>query len=351
MNQNNTHRQSRTDAVPFYSKNYKPSKLVNLDAIASRRSEAEPDTIVCPVDFTNPYSVYQALRRRIFKQDRYLRDLSMFFYNHSRGIRQTMLVTGPSGCGKTEALRCLREMSDTEIKICDGSLVSKQSYKGDYKVTDMIKAETARPIIVIDEFDKILMTEKCTDIPIQGELLKIVEGGTIQVTGEGNEKQDVDTSKMSFVLIGSFQQFEQQQCDENKCSGLGFGAVAATPKPFENELTLEELVKSAGLFPELAGRITCLTSVEPFGKEDFEALVFNESTSPLLKIEDSYGYKLKISKSELKQLADDAYDEGLGVRGLTNKLVNMLNRQIFRDFQSGKERGIIEDMLWCNEPF
>ncbi len=348
MNKDNMRHKSRATAVPFYSKNYKPSKLVDLDALASRHSLTEPDTTIVPdmlMGSMNPYSVYMALREHIYKQDRYLKDLSMFCYNHSRGIRQTMLVTGPSGCGKTEALRCLQEMTDIEIKICDGSLVSKQSYKGDYKVTDLIKAKTARPIIVIDEFDKILLAERGSEVLIQGELLKIVEGGSVQVTGESNEKYDIDTSQMSFILIGSFQQFEQERCDKNKCSGLGFDAAAVEPKPFENDLTLEMLVKSAGLFPELAGRIMYLTSVEPFSKQDFEKLVFNKSTSPLTKIEKIYGHKLKISKSKLKELADDAYDEALGIRGLTNKLINLLNNQIFDDFQSGKEYGFLEDVF------
>ena len=108
MNQNHVHHKSHADAVPFYAKNYRPSKLVDLDALAAGRSSGEADTMIFP-DLTpgtmNPYSVYLTLREQIFKQDRYLKDLSMFFYNHSRGIRQTMLVTGPSGCGKTEALR------------------------------------------------------------------------------------------------------------------------------------------------------------------------------------------------------------------------------------------------------
>ena len=345
MKQNHVHHKSHADEIPFYARNYRPSKPVNLDVLAAGGSCGEEDTMIVPdlaAGTMNPYSVYLMLRKQIFKQDRYLQDLSMFCYNHSRGIRQTMLVTGPSGCGKTEALRCLQKMTDIEIKICDGSLVSKQSYKGDYKVTDMIKAETSRPIIVIDEFDKILLAERGSELLIQGELLKIIEGGSIQVSGDNNEKYDVDTSKMSFILIGSFQQFEQQQCDENKCSGLGFDAVAVTPKPFEKDITIEMLVKSAGLFPELAGRIMSLTSVEPFSKQDFENIIFNESTSPLTKIEKSYGYKLEISRSELKRIADDAYDEALGIRGITNKLVTLLNSQIFRDFQSGKECGFME---------
>lgn len=328
--------------MTFYAEDYRPSRLIDLDDLLWEHFAAASDTmddLDCEVDISNPCSIYQELRKHVFKQDKYLKDLSMFFYNHSRGIRQTMMVTGPSGCGKTEALRCLQKMTNTEIKICDGSLLSKQSYIGNYKVTDLIKTETARPIIVVDEFDKVLLSEKGSirDYNIQGELLKIIEGGMIQLTKEGNEKYDVDTSQMSFILIGSFQWFEQNECVKNKSSAMGFNAVAAEPKPFENNLTLEKLVKNAGLMRELAGRITCLTNVEPLSKKDFESFILDTTINPLHEIEKRYGYKLRISKAKLKKLADDAFDKGLGIRGINNMLINMLNSQIFHDFESGKE--------------
>ena len=172
---------------------------------------------------------------------------------------------------------------------------------------------------------------------MQGEFLKLIEGGSIQVSDPTDkEKYDVDTSRMSFIFIGSFQVLEQERCDISKCSGIGFNSCTTVPKPFETSLTREDLIQKAGLYPELAGRINYLASVEPFSKQDFEKIILDKATSPLAKIEKSYDYKLRISESSLKKLANDAFEESLGIRGISNKLIELLNEQIFKDFESAE---------------
>ena len=309
--------------VNFYEENYIPY-----------RNSSSDNRIL-----KNPAEIYRFLLDRVYHQDTYCKDAAMILWNHCRGITSRNYVCGPAGSGKTFVWQNLQEIFP-RIIIVDASNITSDGWKGDNKVTSFLnQVDPADPdvIVVFDEFDK-MVTPRFTshgDNPssaVQSEFLKLIEGKLIEVKKTGSDPVLIDTSKMSFVLCGSFAARAEEIARSKSNTGLGFMSEFETHKAFEEELTLDDLIKF-GLIPEMASRATRLINIHPLTEDDFLYLITEHPYSPVKKLEKLYRIRINLSEDYSHQLAENAFRSGLGVRAVTSELQRAIDTEIFLGFQ------------------
>ena len=220
------------EKVPFYSKDYTPY---------SKKYGSNQPKIEC--DTNNPVAVNNYFKRYVYKQEDYIKNLSLFLYNHVSGRPSVMLVSGPPGNGKTYAAKLLKDIYPDTV-IWDTSGISQDGWRGNNKISDILRtANQCRkaPIIVLDEFDKLCRPQysrsENVSVSLQSEFLKLFEGGTSVIGDRDSDKMYVDTSEFSWLLLGSFSEKADRIAKENSSEGIGFNAQKIEYKPYSENLT------------------------------------------------------------------------------------------------------------------
>ena len=308
--------------VPFYEPGYVPTRDRNVQI---------------EVDLTNPKKIYEYLRFNVYKQDAYCKDAAMILYNHIRGITSRNIVCGPAGSGKTYVWNCLKKIWP-KIIFVDSSTLTKTGWKGNHTIADFLSSvdfKNENYIIVFDEFDKCVAPQHTTggenvSATLQGEFLKLVEGALMPVKDSRGEHM-INTARMSFVFCGSFAVKAGEISEKNSTSGFGFGTTRHVEKQFENELTLQDVI-DFGVIPELASRTTRIVNVRPLTRADYRYLITDHPASPIKKLERIYGRKFRLSKKKIDEIAQNAFDSGLGIRNVTAQLQKIMDDRIFASF-------------------
>lgn len=306
--------------VPFYEEGY--LKRLRITPI---------------VDINNPCNIYQFLKSHIYKQEQYCRDAAMILYNHVRGITSRNFVCGPAGCGKTHLWERLKEIY-SNIIIVDSSNITKDGWNGNNKVHNFLsQVDPFDPdyIIVFDEFDKLAAPKysynENVSACIQSELLKLVEGEIIH-SKRGQSDISIDTSLMSFIFCGSFAQKAEEIAEKHCTTGIGFGAFQKNVKAFDEELTLQDII-DFGVIPELASRSTRITNLRPLTLDDYISLLSKHPNSPVKRLEELYGITINLSDAKCREIAQKSYQSGLGVRNATAQIQQIVDEQIFNNFE------------------
>ncbi len=162
----------------------------------------------------------------------------------------------------------------------------------------------------LDEADK--MFEDADDrhysYIVQNELLKVLEGDLVHFDGNpsGNEPTlDIDTSNVSFVFLGSFDSMVRaKNMAVNKSRPIGFGSAPADESfdGYKSTFTQEDLVQYA-----------------------------NVRSSPVDKLADYYGVRLKLSAKTKHRLAKEAAENRMGVRFIRSQIQRKLDDELFKD--------------------
>lgn len=285
----------------------------------------------------SPTDINNWLSERIYGQKDAIMAASMLLYNSARGIKRNILFAGPTGCGKTEIWRVCQKLYHN-IRIIDSTQLTGDGWKGSYKVNNifdgMNQSEAENSIIVFDEFDKLCepkigSSDTNYSLIVQNELLKLIEGTTLNL-----KNYQLDTSKISFVFCGSFEQLTEMKTDTEKHTSIGFGArleKAETHSIYENELQPSDLVKYAGVRQEIAGRINQIVRLTPMTADGYRAILRNDQMSPLHQLEQQYGVKLKMDEATEERLVQEAAETRMGVRYLRSRIQQMLDVQMFSD--------------------
>ena len=168
------------------------------------------------------------------------------------------------------------------------------------------------------------------------EGLKILEGtSTIQLKDGKDMTFCVDTRKISFVLCGAFSTLADDIAEKGKKgTSIGFGASQDKLQPYYKPLTMQDVI-DYGMIPEMAGRLDGqIVNMEPLGVEDYTRMLTESRHSPIQKIEDVYGIKLCLSQAKRLEIAQNAFESGLGVRAITNQLTRMVDDVLFEDCET-----------------
>lgn len=286
-----------------------------------------------------PKKIYAFLNKRVWKQDAAKRAAAILAYNSLyREIKENAMFVGPTGCGKTHIWRCLQELFPDRIEIVDGSNITADGWKGDKKWSTLLDSSIIcsgeQAILVIDEADKMLAPKYSSHSEnvsqsIAAEGLKMMEG-TIADVKSGSFTYQVDTSRISFVLCGAFSNKADEiaKNSNNGCS-IGFGAMPHATKAYDQPLTTQDLIEY-GVMPEFMGRIQRIVNLQPMALEDYYRIM-DSGCGPVRRVQKQYKVEISMSKSRRRELAEDAYKNGLGVRGMENRIRQLVDDAIFDD--------------------
>ena len=248
----------------------------------------------------------------------------------------------PTGCGKTEIFRQLAKLYPN-IVIHNATSLTGAGWKGNTKVRNLFDGvdqdKMSHLIIVLDEADK--MFEDADDrhysYIVQNELLKVLEGDMVHFDGNPSNSEpalDIDTSNVSFVFLGSFDSMVRaKEVAVNKSRAIGFGAVSSDESfdGYRSTFTQEDLVQYANVRCEIAGRIGNIVQLREMTEDDFYAILNDKRISPVRKLSDYYGVKLKMSETAKHKLAKEAAENGMGVRFIHSQIQRRLDYELFEN--------------------
>ena len=298
---------------------------------------------------TTPKMVYDFLSKKIYQQDAAVRAASLFLFKHVNHLGKTRvsLFCGPTGSGKTYLWDVIKQNLFPHIIFINSANVTRAGFNGPNITDSLLKIDPHShwaPIFIFDEIDKLVQpsyTSRNENISqgMQSELLALIQPSNEEMTiGSGQHPIKVNLKACSWVLCGSFAIAAEDIAATKKTSGLGFNAVKLTPKPYEKELTLQNLI-DFGMIPELAGRIEEIINLRPITLNDYKAVIKSQSASPIQQIEESFhlahGYIRKhiLKTSDLDAIAETAFESGLGIRAINSKIQEQVNNYIFNNYE------------------
>ncbi|HBN27276.1 MAG TPA: ATPase [Desulfobacteraceae bacterium] len=276
------------------------------------------------------------------------------------GIKNNILMIGPTGVGKTYMIKLIAKKIGVPFVKGDATKFSETGYVGG-DVEDLIRdlvreaddnIELAQyGIIYIDEIDKIasgnnLIGADISRTGVQRALLKPMEETNIDLkvphdpismlqeienfrkTGK-REKRTINTKNILFIMSGAFSGLSSITKKRVKNKKIGFGAEIKKAKEeinFLQHVKSEDLVEF-GFESEFVGRLPVTAIFEKLTEEDLYQILKNPNNPIILgkKIDfGSYGITIKFEKELLCHLAQQAFKENTGARGLVSTVEKAL---------------------------
>lgn len=277
-------------------------------------------------------------------------------------IKSNMLLIGPTGVGKTYIIKLIAQKIGVPFVKADATKFSETGYVGG-DVEDLVrelvqeadgnveKAEYG--IIYLDEIDKIassgsgrgngpdvsragvqrnllkLMEEADVDLKTPHDLASQVEAAMeAQKTGKVDRKK-INTKNILFIVSGAFSGLDEIISKRLSKQSIGFGKDKLTIEDKRNlllKLKTEDLLEY-GFESEFIGRLPVSMVLNELDEKGLYRILKNDfSTVVLGKKMDfkSYGIDLTFTDDALKILAERAYKEKTGARGLLSVFEKVL---------------------------
>lgn len=281
-------------------------------------------------------------------------------------IKNNILMIGPTGVGKTYIIKLIARRLGVPFVKADATKFSETGYVGG-DVEDLVRELVAEAdgdielaqhgIIYIDEIDKIASSRDTTgpDVSrsgVQRNLLKLMEEtdvdlkapndissqmeSVIQLQKTGKmERKKINTRNILFVVSGAFAGLDDIVARRVNRGSMGFSLTQApTDDEYAGDGTenllaqvrAEDLIEY-GFESEFIGRLPVVAVLDALSQDDLFSILSNPKSSVILsKKRDfkSYGIELTFTEGSLAVLAERAFQEHTGARGLVSAIEKAL---------------------------
>jgi len=275
-------------------------------------------------------------------------------------IKNNIIMIGPTGVGKTFLVKLIAKKIGVPFVKGDATKFSETGYVGG-DVEDLVRdlvyeaggnIELAQyGIIYLDEVDKIaaapnLVGPDVSRSGVQRALLKPMEETEVEMkvphdpvsqmeailefqkTGK-REKKKINTKYILFIMSGAFNELEEIIKKRLNRQGIGFGAEIKSKDQraeYLKQVKAEDLIEY-GFESEFIGRLPVITVFEHLEVEDLYNILGNPK-SPIIigKKRDfkAYGIDLQFEDEALHRIAENAFQERTGARGLVSAVERVL---------------------------
>jgi len=275
-------------------------------------------------------------------------------------IKNNIIMIGPTGVGKTYLIKLIAKKIGAPFVKGDATKFSETGYVGG-DVEDLLRdlvqeadgdIELAQyGIVYIDEIDKIASGNSVIGIDVsrtgvQRGLLKPMEETEVDLkvphdivsqmeamehyrrTGK-REKRVLNTKNILFIVSGAFNGLSEIIRKRVNKQGIGFGADLKRRDDETDSLkmvTSEDLTKY-GFESEFIGRLPVIAIFDRLDANDLYNILKNRNSTVINgKKRDfkAYGIDLRFEDDSLFKIAEKAFDQNTGARGLVSVVEKVL---------------------------
>lgn len=261
----------------------------------------------------------------------------------------SILLEGPTGTGKSSIINDIASKISIPVSIANIT----RFFEADFSLNELfydllLKADghlnfAERGIVVIDEIDKIANNSNYS-IPaarkfIQEEILALMSGDIYQFDipyGDNTVPISFDTSKLTFVICGDF-----SKAKDKMANNAGF--IKTSDKGYI----------SNDIIPGFFKKIKVVANTKKYNVEDYKNILLHSEISPLNSLVGTFkkfDYEnVKYDNGLVQKLANDAYDMGVGARGLQILVSEVQNQVLYNiiteKYNKDEEIKLTKDLL------
>ena len=296
-----------------------------------------------------------------FNRIKYLNSLGKGNTSESVGtIKNNIILLGPTGVGKTYIIKLIAQKLGVPFVKGDATKFSETGYVGG-DVEDLVRdlvyeadddIELAQyGIVYIDEIDKIassqnLMGPDVSRSGVQRALLKLMEDTDVDLkvahdpisqiqaieqyrkTGK-REKRSINTKTILFIVSGAFSGLTDTIRQRLSKQKIGFGGELEnkiSDSSTLHKVKTEDFIKY-GFESEFIGRLPVHGVFDELSAEDLYDILRNPNNPiTISKRHDfqAYGIDIRFEDDALRKMANLAYEEKTGARGLVSAVEKVL---------------------------
>lgn len=262
--------------------------------------------------------------------------------------KSNVLMIGPTGCGKTYMVKVLARILNVPLAIADATSLTESGYIGDdieSIISKLIKEadgdidRAEYGIVFIDEIDKLSKKKNNHSRDVNGEgvqqeLLKMLEGTTLDVPLNGGQKNPmsqmtrVKTDNILFVCGGAFPDLEDIIIKRmNKRTGIGFNSEidkCDTSEVFDS--IEDDDLRKFGMIPEFLGRLPIRVSLKALDEEALKSVLKKPKNAIIRQ------YKKLFELDEVDLEFDDEALDVIAKRAIEKKTGARALRSIIEDY-------------------
>ncbi len=343
--------------------------------LEDEKSEPSKETLDSIAEFDyKPKDIAAYLDRYVIGQDATKQALAIAVcdhYNHLKAVlsdskidtthyqKQNVMVMGPTGVGKTFLIRLISNLVGVPFVKADATRFSEVGYMGanvDDIIRDLVQMAggdielASKGIVYVDEVDKLASRRDHAGRDVSGRgvqfgFLRLLENSDVDLNSSHDiasqfktfmnfqkkgkaEKEIVSTKDILFIFSGAFHGIEEIVSQRLSKKSIGLHTEKKKMKTAEalEKVESQDLVEY-GFEHEFIGRLPIRVSCSSLGIDDLFKILTESEDSIIKQYKESfahYGIDLSFEKEALKLIAEKAFEQKTGARGLAAVLEELL---------------------------